>query len=469
MPKLSLNLKSFRARLTLHWTLVFGALLLLTLFGIYYSLRYSLQSALEANLRTLALTEVASAIDEYQGVHLHEFDHPNEQHIEKLVQILTPAREVVRQSPQLLSHEPLVSAAVMEEALGGGALFTQVTLDGEPGYAVSLLAEKDHQRYVFVVATPEAPMQAVLNSLMRTLWIAGLVVLLATALVGYRLATLALRPVDVMARRTRIIGFDHLRVRLDEPQTDDELGRLANLLNDMLDRLYSLIDSHQRFAADASHEMRSPLTALRGQIEVALRQSRSQTEYRAVLESCLEEVNRLSQLAEDLLELARSDARQTRLELYEVELQPLVVETLAQYAGEAARRNITLRAEVQANVSVIADPQRLRRLLMNLLSNAIHYSKPQGGSVTVSAGDSDREVWLEVRDTGIGLSDEQREKVFERFWRADKARSIRSGGTGLGLAICKEIALAHGGNIQVASSPNVGSRFRICLPRYDST
>ncbi|MEW6125998.1 MAG: ATP-binding protein [Acidobacteriota bacterium] len=468
MLRLPFKPRSFRARLTLNWTLVFGVLLTLTLIGIYFSLSYNLKSALEANLRTLALTEVASAIDEYQGVHLHDFNHPNEQHIEKYVQILTPAGDIVNQSPQLVSRAPLITREVMDTALSGQALFTKVSLDDHPGYGVSLLAEKDNQRYVFVVATPEEPMQAVLGSLKRNLIIIGLMALLATALVGYRLATLALRPVDLIARRARVIGFDHLRLRLEEPQTDDELGRLTNLLNDMLDRLYSLIESHQRFAADASHELRSPLAALRGQIEVALRQSRSAEHYRAVLESCLEDVSALTRLTEDLLELARADAKQLNLDLYEVELKPLVEETLSQYEPDAEKKQIALSANIPANFAVIADPAKLKRLLTNLISNAIAYSKPAGGRIDISAGASDKEVWIEVRDNGIGIGDEQKARVFERFWRADKARTLRSGGVGLGLAICKGIVAAHGGEISVKSSLNEGSCFRICLPKYDS-
>jgi heavy metal sensor kinase len=468
MLKLPFKLNSFRARLTLNWTVVFGVLLTLTLVGVYFSLRYGLKSALEANLRTLALTEVASAIDEYQGVHLHDFNHPNEQHIEKFVQILTPEGEVVHQSPLLVSRQPLVSNEVIQDALNGKALLTQVTLDNHLGYGVSLLAEKDNQRYVFVVATPDEPMQNVLNSLKQNLFIIGFIALLATAFVGYRLATVALRPVDLIAERARVIGLDHLRLRLAEPKTDDELGRLTSLLNDMLDRLYSLIESHQRFAADASHELRSPLAALRGQIEVALRQARTAEYYRQVLESGLEEVNCLTRLTEDLLELARADAKQMALDLYEVELQPLVEELFLQYAEEAQSKQIVLSSQVPPNLAVIADPARLRRLLANLIGNAIHYSKPVGGRVEVTASNDDENVCIEVRDYGIGISLEQQAKVFERFWRADKARSIRSGGAGLGLAICKGIAAAHGGQVNLTSAPNEGSCFKVSLPKYDS-
>lgn len=463
-----LNSQSFRTRLTLQWLLTFGVLLALALTAVYFGLRQSLYHSLEDSLRTLAGTEVASSMDGPQ-VHLHPIDSTaiiNSHHIEKFVQILTPDYAVINQSKQLQSRAPLVSREIAQTALTGQAVLTEVTLNGQRGLGLSVDA---YRQYVFVVAVPLADVEETLAALRRTLLIVGLIALLATGLVGYRLATLALRPVDLMTQRAQLIGRDHLKARLAEPVADDELSRLAHVLNEMLDRLYQIIESHQQFAADASHELRSPLTSLRSRLEVALRRTRSAEEYRQVIAESLSEVERLTRLTEDLLELARSDAQRLALDLSEVELQPLIAAEITRLQTEAAARQVTLTAEISPSLTVIADETRLRRVVNNFLSNAIHYSKPAGGTVNVRAGNGGNDVWIEISDDGIGLDAEQQQRLFERFWRADKARGIRTGGAGLGLAICREIARAHGGQINVHSQPGHGSTFRLCLPAQIET
>lgn len=458
-----LKSQSFRARLTLQWLLVFGVLLALALTAVYFGMRQSLYHSLEDSLRTLAGTEVASSMDGPE-VHLHPIDSLaiiNSHHIEKFVQILTPEYTVINQSKQLQNREPLVSREIAQTALAGRAVLSQVRLNDEKGLGLSVDAYK---QYVFVVAVPLSDIEETLAALWRTLLIVGVIALLATGLVGYRLATLALRPVDLMTQRAQLIGRDHLKARLAEPVTDDELSRLAHVLNEMLDRLYQIIESHQGFAADASHELRSPLTSLRSRLEIALRRTRTAEQYRQVIADCLSEVERLTRLAEDLLELARSDAHRLTLDLSEVELQPLIAGEIVRVQPEAETRHIKLSVEVSPALTVIADETRLRRVLNNLLSNAIHYSQPEGGQVKVSAGNGGNDVWIEINDDGIGLDAEQQQRIFERFWRADKARNIRTGGAGLGLAICREIVRAHGGQIQVSSTPGAGTTFRVCFP-----
>jgi heavy metal sensor kinase len=461
--KLRAQLNGFRAKLTLQWLLVFSVILALSLVAVYFGLRQSLYHSLEDSLRTLAGTEVASSMDG-PTVHLHPIESSaiiNSHHIEKYVQILTPSYTVINQSKQLDNRQPLVSSEVVKSALAGRAVMAEVDLNGVTGLGLSVDA---YGQYVFVVAVPLRHIEETLAALRRTLLMVGLIALVATALVGYRLATIALRPVDLMTQRARLIGRDYLKARLVEPATDDELSRLARVLNEMLDRLYQIIESHQRFAADASHEFRSPLTALHGRLELALRRPRTAEEYRVMIENCLGEVERLTRLAEDLLELARSDAHRLDLDLTETELKPVLEMEISRLQPMAESQNVTLTAQIDPSLTVIADEMRLRRVLGNLLSNAIHYSKPEGGKVIVTAGNGGNEVWIEVCDNGVGFNAEQQRHIFERFWRADEARSIRTEGVGLGLAICREIVRSHGGQIKVSSSPGRGSSFRVCFP-----
>ena len=258
-------------------------------------------------------------------VHLHPIQTRaivNSHHLEKYVQILTPDYAVLHQSTQLKSAQPLISREAMETALRGKATVSSVDLDGLDGLAISADASG---KYVFVVAVPVSEIDEALATLRGILLLVGLVMLVATALVGYWLATVALRPVDLMTQRARLIGNSQLRARLGESVRDDELGRLARVLNEMLDRLYAIIESQRSFSANASHELRSPLTALRGRLEVSLRKPREAQEYRQVIEDSLGEVDHLTTLADDLLDLTRAETTGLALEPAETLVAPLVL------------------------------------------------------------------------------------------------------------------------------------------------
>ncbi|HTU00385.1 MAG TPA: ATP-binding protein, partial [Candidatus Sulfotelmatobacter sp.] len=294
---------------------------------------------------------------------------------------------------------------------------------------------------------------------------------------GWLLARRALRPVDQMTLAARRIEAEDLSLRIAGPRTDDELGRLARTLNEMLARLEAGFAQVRRFSADASHELRTPLTVLRGEIEVALRSPRDSDEYRRVLSSTLEEVERMARLVEDLLLLSRADAGGLRWESERVELDHLVEEVAKQGDVLARGKQIHVRLKDLAPLVVQGDGRRLKQLLLNLVDNAIKYT-PDGGQVSlglrttpaessggpVSSPAAREEVEITVQDTGIGIPPDEIPRIFERFYRADPARSREAGGAGLGLCIGKTIAEAHGGRIEVNSTPGVGSTFRVLLP-----
>ena len=260
---------------------------------------------------------------------------------------------------------------------------------------------------------------------------------------GWLLARRALRPVDRMTQAVNRISSEHLQERLPETGTGDELDRLAQTLNDMLTRLENSFRQVRQFSADASHELQTPLTILRGEIEVALRSARSPEEYQRVLHSSLEEIDRISRLVGGLLLLARADAGVLRLDLQPVDLTELVFETVARLQRLAAEKSITLHCDVTAPIFIPADREHLQRVLLNLVDNAIKYTQP-GGSVTLSLQADDQQIRVSVIDTGIGLGAVEQEKIFTRFFRSAEAKS-QGGGAGLGLCIAQSIAEAHGG------------------------
>ncbi len=281
---------------------------------------------------------------------------------------------------------------------------------------------------------------------------------------GWLLARRALKPVDRMTKAARRISGEHLDERLKETGSGDELDRLARTLNDMLSRLDDAFHQMRQFSADASHELQTPLTILKGEMEVALRSPRSPEEYQRVLKSGLEEIDRISHLVEGLLLLARADAGVLRLDLGPVELKELLREIHEQVKVLADDRFISFRLSSPETVSVRGDREHLRRLLLNLVDNAIKYT-PAGGSVTLSLHSEKDWVSLRISDTGIGLSIDEQQRIFSRFHRATETRSRDEKGVGLGLSIARSIAEAHGGGIQVESAPGQGSIFTVLLPR----
>jgi len=284
---------------------------------------------------------------------------------------------------------------------------------------------------------------------------------------GWLLARRALKPVDQITRTAQRISGERLNERLRETGNGDELDRLAKTLNDMLGRLDGAFHQMRQFSADASHELQTPLTILKGEMEVALRSRRSPLEYQHVLKSGLEEIDRINHLVAGLLLLARADSGVLRLDLRPVDLNALMRETCEQMAVAADKHGIKFCSNMPESVAVLGDREHLRRLLLNLVDNAIKYT-PAGGQITLSIKSDNDWASLSISDTGIGLSREEQALIFSRFHRSADTRARDQRGVGLGLNIARSIALAHGGKINVKSTPGQGSTFMVHLPANPS-
>lgn len=296
----------------------------------------------------------------------------------------------------------------------------------------------------------------------RLLTLLALVIGGALAWVGaWWMARRSLAPVADMTESARRIGLRGLTERLKRTGANDELDRLAAVLNAMLDRLQRMVSAQRRFTADASHELRTPLTALRGMSEVALSRPRSEAELREVIESSLEEYDRLQQLAEGLLLLAQGDEGKASLVSERVEIGGLLEAVVEFYAPFAEDSGVALELHGGEEVEVIGDPGRLRQMFSNLIENAIRYSQASG-RIDVTYDESAGECRVTVRDHGIGISAEDLSRIFDRFFRCDPARNPT--GTGLGLAICKWIASVHGGSITAESVEGEGTTVTVRLP-----
>ncbi|MGO9440273.1 MAG: heavy metal sensor histidine kinase [Terriglobales bacterium] len=298
------------------------------------------------------------------------------------------------------------------------------------------------------------------------------VILLATSaifpLVGYQIARRGIRPVQEMATTARHISSTNLRERILPEGYPFELASLANTFNQMLDGLEESFERISRFSADIAHDLRTPVNNIRGEAEVALARARSADEYREVIESCLEEAVRLSDLIGDLLFLARADSPLIHLRRERVDVGELLGGVREYYEASAADGGVALTTAV-ASEPVVAELDRtlLQRAVGNLVSNALAHTPP-GGAVVLGTHADSSTIRIEVSDTGVGIPAEALPRVFDRFFRVDSSRSQGLGGTGLGLAIVQSIALLHGGKVEISSQLGHGTRVTLRIPVSDS-
>ena len=314
---------------------------------------------------------------------------------------------------------------------------------------------------VLVVANSLVAVADTTRRLLVLLAVAIPVAVTSSIAFGYALARRALRPIDRMTSDAAAIGADDAGRRLELPPTDDEVGRLGRTLNGMLDRLHHAMAEQQRFTADASHELRTPLAILQSEIDVALRAPETSESARTALRSMREEVVRMTRLVDSLLTLMRADEGGLELVGGDVDLADVARIVRNRFAGGATSSGARITVDAEP-VVVWGDSDRLDQLLTNLIDNALKYAP---GEVRVEIRPDDAShAMVEVSDDGPGIPEQDLEHIFDRFYRVDKARTRSAGGAGLGLAICREIVLAHHGQIHADNRPDGGAIFRVRLP-----
>jgi two-component system OmpR family sensor kinase len=291
----------------------------------------------------------------------------------------------------------------------------------------------------------------------------GLALILAVGAAGAVLTSKVFLTIDDVVRQARRIGEASLDERIPHPGSNDEMGRLVVTLNEMLDRLEQGFEIQRRFTSDASHELRSPLSRLRTELEVMLRRPRETGEYVETLNSCLEEVERLTRLVEELLALARMDGEQRREPATIIPLNPIAEEAIRRVGGFAKERQVQLVLEPSPPVEAQMASGPLGLALVNLLDNAVKFSPP-GGRVIIRLGVKGPDALVSVADEGPGIPEEDLPHLFERFHRGAAARTLNVPGVGLGLSIVQAILHAHGGQIRASNRPEGGAIFTIHLP-----
>jgi heavy metal sensor kinase len=457
-------LDSVRIRLTLWYAGVLALSLIAFALVIYYAAGNIFHERQDESLRSTAQTVASAYLEELGETHsqstagkvvLAEITFPN-----RYVQLTDNAGNPIAASANLTGSIAIPSPVLADARARG---FSHTSVNGLRVTVVPL--SSDQSLGYAAVAEPLSVLEDGLSELRRDLFAGVLLVLLLASAGGYFLARKSLAPIASMNSQTQRISAENLSARLDVTNSRDELGRLATTINDLLARLENAFKEQQRFIADASHELRTPLAVLRGETEVALGKTRTLDEYQQSLSLIQDEAERLSRIVEDLFILARQPINtRAALNKERVSLNEAVRDCARAAQVLAFRKGVRLKVENDSpSIDLNGDEDLIKRMLLNLLDNAVKYT-PAGGEISLALMRQNGNAEIVVRDTGVGIPAEAQPRVFDRFYRVDKARARTMGGAGLGLSIAQWIVEVHGGSINLSSTPGHGSTFTIVLP-----
>ncbi len=421
--------------------------------------RGSIDNILERRVRepitALRRSEVDTLSEETDEIWNQIFRHTLHTPKKTYIQLSDRKGNILYRSYNLATDTLLLNDTIPSSSI---ALMTGY-LNGEP---IRTAATRD-KNYTYIVGYPEAELRDLLDGFYFIFLVLVPIVVALSAIGGLALADRALAPVHDISTRARKITAENLDQTIPIKNERDEIGKLTATINDMVRRLHESFAQVRQFSADASHELRTPLTVMRGEIEIALRSPKTPEEYRNTLESSLEEILRMSTIIDNLLTLGKADQGTLDVTFSEVNLKELVEELYEDSMILAEEKEIHVDLEAATPLVIVGDRFRLHQLFLNLVDNAIKYT-PEGGTVRLTTAREDGSAVFTVSDTGIGIPKDEQVKIFDRFYRIDKARSREKGGSGLGLSIAKRIAELHRGTIEVTSELGKGSTFTVKLP-----
>ena len=484
-----MHFRSLRFKLTLWYVLILGILLISFSSFLYFTLSKSLHRDVDDKLRSLAeliASESTSPLSKFGFGNIDQALETslNLRPIGKFIQVLDESGNIGRKSDNLKNVQLPISLNALKNATKGLITFeTNRSIGNTPLRIITFpVIENNHVTKIVQIASSLEELEDALNTLFIILTITVPLALMVAILGGQFLAHKALKPVDNITQTARIITSRNLNQRITPPKVKDEISRLIETFNEMISRLDQSFRQIKQFSSDASHELKTPLTILKGEVEVTLRKERSLQEYQQTLKSNLEEINRMSQIVEDLLLLSKADIGEIRLNKEDINLTEILNEVVSQMDMLARSKRLFLSASNHhQDIHMFGDALRIRELFINLIENGIKYTV-EGGSIHITLskeyeplaengsegvrGEKEEFVKIIVSDTGIGIAKEDQVRIFNRFFRVDKARSREEGGSGLGLSICKWIVEAHQGEIKVESELGIGSSFIVKLPLF---
>lgn len=449
-----------RLRLALAFTVVMALVLGATGLFLYLRLRSELDNSLNAGLRSSA-NAVAALVEQADSGLREAGASPLGRRDKTFAQVVGADGTVVDWTPEV-GATPVLTGPQLDRAGRGTVVFDRSSPagDDDPVRVLATPVTAQGRRLVVVTGASREARDDALIGLRTELLVGGPLALLLASLAGYALAAAALRPVESMRSRAAEISASRTGQRLPVSESDDEVRRLGETLNDMLDRLETALARERSFVADASHELRTPLARLKTELELALRQPRSREELEDALRSAADETDRLSQLAEDLLVIARSNRGELPIRRSRLEVDRLLGDVVHRFEGRASAAGRRLEAAGADGLTVEGDGLRLEQALGNLVDNSLRHG---AGAIRLAAVERDGRVEAHVTDEGAGFPPAFLPTAFERFTQASDSRGGE--GAGLGLAIVEVIARAHGGEARARNQPSGGADVWLDLPR----
>lgn len=482
-----MHFRSLRFKLTLWYVLILGILLISFSSFLYFTLSKSLHRDVDKKLRSLAELVASESSSPLSKFGFGNIDQALETSMDmkpigKFIQVLDESGRIGHKSDNLKNIQLPISLNALKNASRGLITFeTHRSFGNTPLRIITFpVMENNHVAKIVQIASSLEEVEDALNTLSILLMITVPLALMVASLGGQFLAHQALKPVDNITQTARMITSQNLNQRIKPPKVKDEISRLIETFNEMISRLDQSFRQIKQFSSDVSHELKTPLTILKGEAEVTLRKERTSEEYQQILKSNLEEINRMSQIVDDLLLLSKTDTGEIRLNKEEINLTEILNDVVSQMNIFAQSKSIHIEtSNHQGDIRIFGDALRMRELFLNLIANGIKYTE-EGGAVQIAltrdplpaaktpsgytGGEQMGYAKVIVSDTGMGIAKEDQERIFDRFFRVDKARSREEGGSGLGLSICKWIVEAHQGEIKVESELGKGSSFIVKLP-----
>lgn len=465
MRKINLPIKW---RLTIWYGVVLSLILVTFACGIFIYFRNSLQDSIDAKIRSIGEVLSSSMTETHNSSVFGNFERYLENVLGrkpkgKFIQIMDTSGRIGAKMSDIEGEALPTSFNALERAMRGEIVYETIERTKPRLRMVTIpIMEKKKVTSVVQVGTSLEDFDETIKKLLLIMIISIPTSISVTIVVGYFMAKKALRPVDQIRRAAVKISSSNLDEKIDIAGRRDELGRLAETFNAMIGRLKDAFQRVNQFSIDVSHELKTPLTILKGETEVALRKEREKDDYQKLLLSNLEEIDRMSCIIDDLLLLSKADTKDIKLNIEEIALRDLIMGVCINMKVVADKKEVVLQTGEMEDLRVKGDELKLRRMILNIVENGIKYSQT-GGKVIVSSYVNDGYAQIDVKDEGIGISEQDIKYVFDRFFRADRSRK-RESGSGLGLSISRWIAEAHKGSIEVKSQPAQGSIFTIKLP-----
>ena len=457
-----------RWRLTIWYGVVLSLILIIFASGIFIYFKNSLQESIDAKIRSIGEVLSSSMTDAHNTSVFGNFERYLENVLGKkpkgkFIQIMDSSGRIGAKMSDIEGEALPTSFSALERAMRGEIVYETIERTKPRLRMITIpILENKKVTSVVQVGTSLEDFDETIRKLLLIMIISIPSSICVTIVVGYFMARKALRPVDQIRRAAVKISSSNLDEKIDIAGRKDELSRLAETFNAMIKRLKDAFQRINQFSIDVSHELKTPLTILKGETEVALRKEREKHDYQVLLMSNLEEIDRMSCIIDDLLLLSKADTREIKLNVEEVALRDLIIDVCMDMKVVADKKSVALETSELEDIRLKGDELKLRRMLLNIVENGIKYSHI-GGKVSVASYVNDGYAKIDVKDNGIGISEEDIKYIFDRFYRADRSRK-RESGSGLGLSISRWIAEAHKGGIEVKSQPAQGSMFTIKLP-----